>query len=188
MTPPVSSSRERLRSIAVLVALAALTPVSVLLTRAVVNHDPYITYRYARNLASGAGFVYNPGEPVLSTSATLYAPILAAAARLGIEPLHTSLALGALAAFASGALLLRYGTGAARSAAFMLVTYPTSIWSPGEVIDDPRANRLPADLPPGTYHVMIGLYRLETGERLPINGSDQIKLETITIREPSQPH
>ena len=64
--------------------------------------------------------------------------------------------------------------------------YPTSIWSPGEVIDDPHVIRLPAGLPPGTYHVLIGLYRLETGERLPVNGSDQIKLETITIREPSQ--
>jgi len=127
MTPPVSSSRERLRSIAELVALAALTLVSALLSRAVVNDDPYITYRYARNLASGAGFVYNPGEPVLSTSAPLYALILAAAARLGVEPPHASLVLGALAAFATGALLLRHGTGAARSVAFLLVTSPL-IW------------------------------------------------------------
>ena len=30
--------------------------------------DAYITYRYARNLADGAGFVYNPGERVLGTT------------------------------------------------------------------------------------------------------------------------
>lgn len=39
--------------------------------------DPYITYRYARNLADGVGLVYNPGESVLSTTSPLYAVILA---------------------------------------------------------------------------------------------------------------
>ncbi len=43
-----------------------------------VTDDPYITYRYARNLASGVGFVYNAGERVLSTTAPLYAILLAA--------------------------------------------------------------------------------------------------------------
>ncbi len=28
--------------------------------------DPFITFRYARNLRAGLGFVYNPGERVLS--------------------------------------------------------------------------------------------------------------------------
>jgi hypothetical protein len=40
--------------------------------------DAFITYRYAQNLATGHGFVYNPGRPVLSTTAPLYALILAA--------------------------------------------------------------------------------------------------------------
>jgi hypothetical protein len=39
--------------------------------------DSFITYRYARNLAEGAGLVYNPGETVLSTTAPLYAILLA---------------------------------------------------------------------------------------------------------------
>ena len=39
--------------------------------------DPFITYRYAENLASGSGFVYNSGEQVLSTTAPLYAMLLA---------------------------------------------------------------------------------------------------------------
>ena len=42
-----------------------------------VQDDAYITYRYARNIASGAGFVYNDGEPVLGTSTPLYALSLA---------------------------------------------------------------------------------------------------------------
>ncbi len=39
--------------------------------------DAYITFRYARNLAGGAGLVYNAGERVLGTSAPLFAAVLA---------------------------------------------------------------------------------------------------------------
>lgn len=39
--------------------------------------DAYITYRYAENLRSGIGFVYNAGEPVLGTTAPMYAMLLA---------------------------------------------------------------------------------------------------------------
>ncbi len=42
-----------------------------------IQDDAYITYRYARNLATGAGFVYNPGEPVLGTTTPLYTSLLA---------------------------------------------------------------------------------------------------------------
>jgi len=42
--------------------------------------DAYITYRYARNLSSGLGFVYNPGERVLGTTTPLYTLMLAAIA------------------------------------------------------------------------------------------------------------
>jgi hypothetical protein len=38
--------------------------------------DPFITYRYATNLASGLGFVYNPGEHVLSTTTPLFTILL----------------------------------------------------------------------------------------------------------------
>ena len=40
--------------------------------------DAFITYRYARNLAEGIGFVYNPGEWVLGTTTPLYTLLLAA--------------------------------------------------------------------------------------------------------------
>ncbi len=39
--------------------------------------DPFITYRYAQNLSTGNGFVYNPGERMLSTSSPLMTFILA---------------------------------------------------------------------------------------------------------------
>lgn len=40
--------------------------------------DAFITYRYARNIAEGIGFVYNPGEWVLGTTTPLYTLLLAA--------------------------------------------------------------------------------------------------------------
>lgn len=38
--------------------------------------DSYITYRYARNILAGNGFVYNPGEAVLGTTTPLYTLIM----------------------------------------------------------------------------------------------------------------
>ncbi len=68
--------------------------------------DPYITYRYAENLAGGRGFVYNPGERVLSTTTPLFTLLLAAVAWLGIDvPLAASL-IGAFS-LAGGAVFLQ---------------------------------------------------------------------------------
>lgn len=38
--------------------------------------DSYITYRYARNILAGNGFVFNPGERVLGTTTPLYTILL----------------------------------------------------------------------------------------------------------------
>ncbi len=42
--------------------------------------DAYITFRYARNLINGVGFVYNAGERVLGTTTPAYTVLLALAA------------------------------------------------------------------------------------------------------------
>lgn len=53
--------------------------------------------------------------------------------------------------------------------------YPTSFWSPGEWIADERL--IPTEgLPPGTYHLYIGMYLLETGERLPVTDAQGARL------------
>jgi hypothetical protein len=49
--------------------------------------------------------------------------------------------------------------------------YPTHWWEPGEVISDQHVIPLPADLPPGSYRIRLGLYRPDTGERLPLAGA-----------------
>ncbi len=46
-------------------------------------------------------------------------------------------------------------------------SYPTGIWEPGEVIPDEYRFDT-SDLPPGEYQIEIGMYVLETGERLPV--------------------
>jgi 4-amino-4-deoxy-L-arabinose transferase-like glycosyltransferase len=44
--------------------------------------------------------------------------------------------------------------------------YPTRMWAPGEVIIDPHTVVLPADVPPGQYRLLVGMYNLETLVRL----------------------
>lgn len=44
--------------------------------------DAFITFRYARNISQGAGFVYNIDQQVLGTTSPLYALILAGIARM----------------------------------------------------------------------------------------------------------
>jgi hypothetical protein len=80
--------------------------------------DAYVTYRYARNLAHGLGFVFNPGQPaVLGTSTPLYALILALGARLGAPIPALSIVLGTLATAVTLALLVRLAARMGRPAA-----------------------------------------------------------------------
>jgi hypothetical protein len=64
--------------------------------------------------------------------------------------------------------------------------FPTMSWIPDEIIIDGRAISLPSEMPSGTYFVKIGLYDAHASnfERLPVNGSDAVLLETpLTIPE-----
>lgn len=49
--------------------------------------DAYITFRYAHNLASGKGLVFNPGDPTDSASSFLYTILLACIELLGFSNL-----------------------------------------------------------------------------------------------------
>jgi hypothetical protein len=66
--------------------------------------------------------------------------------------------------------------------------YPTSWWGAGEVVAD--RHRLPneviANLPPGSYTLSVGLYNLDTGERLAVWAGDvpqgdQIGLGPVSV-------
>jgi 4-amino-4-deoxy-L-arabinose transferase-like glycosyltransferase len=50
--------------------------------------------------------------------------------------------------------------------------YPTSLWSPGEIISDEMIIWLPDELPAGNYKIIMGLYDFNTNLRLPVGGSN----------------
>ena len=67
---------------------------------------------------------------------------------------------------------------------------PTSGWGEGEQIVDRHGLLLPQSLPAGVYTLHVGMYFLETGERLPVMGSseqssgDSVALEEIRVESP----
>ncbi len=72
--------------------------------------DAYITFRYARNLAEGLGFVYNPGQQVLGTTTPLYTALMSLAWLLGLRDLPSvALVVNSLADVGTTALLYWLG-------------------------------------------------------------------------------
>jgi hypothetical protein len=68
--------------------------------------DAYITFRYARNLAAGLGFVYNPGQHVLGTTTPLYTVLMATFWSFGLHDLASvALVVNALADAGTSVLL-----------------------------------------------------------------------------------
>ncbi len=58
--------------------------------------------------------------------------------------------------------------------------YPTSLWAPGEIVADGRFVSTEG-LPPGTYDLRVGMYLLETGERLPAFDGQGVRLPADAI-------
>ncbi|MEY4374718.1 MAG: hypothetical protein RL760_885, partial [Candidatus Eisenbacteria bacterium] len=69
--------------------------------RAYVTDDTFIHLQYARHLAAGDGFVFNPGEHVYGSTSPLWVMALAAGMAMGVEGLLVSKILGALATLAA---------------------------------------------------------------------------------------
>ncbi len=59
--------------------------------------------------------------------------------------------------------------------------YPTNIWASGDVIDDARTVPLPNDLPAGHYGLLVGLYDLQTGQRMPAFDAQGARLPADAI-------
>jgi hypothetical protein len=61
-------------------------------------------------------------------------------------------------------------------------TYPTTLWLPGEFVQDSYTLSLPPDLPSGEYALRVGMYLSETGARLVTAANrDHTTLEMISI-------
>jgi hypothetical protein len=50
--------------------------------------------------------------------------------------------------------------------------YPTSLWDPGEIVRDECDLAVAPDAPPGEYALTVGLYLVDSGERLPVTTAD----------------
>ena len=108
-------------------------------THRFVQDDAYITFRYARNLASGFGLVWNPGEPPLEGYTNfLWAVLLALAIGTGIDPALASMVMGILCLVATclfthrTALLLSDNARVANLAVFVAGTnYTFSAYATG---------------------------------------------------------
>ena len=65
---------------------------------------------------------------------------------------------------------------------------PTTLWEPGRVVRDEYTIPIDPATPPGDVPLWVGMYRLDTGERLPVrdpNGvpiGDAIPLAVVTVR------
>lgn len=58
---------------------------------------------------------------------------------------------------------------------------PTTGWVPGEMLIDRHGVLLPADLPAGEYTLRVGLYRLDSGERLNVEGDGEPSPDYLTL-------
>ncbi len=95
--------------------------------------DPYITFRYARNLLAGHGFVYNVGQRTLSTTAPLYAILLAGLGYLWPDPSGQGLpalsnALSAASVLGSATLLLTWALRRGQKATGMIAAVLLSLF------------------------------------------------------------
>ena len=65
--------------------------------------------------------------------------------------------------------------------------YPTSFWTPGETIRDPHTLVLGPEAPAGDYRLLVGLYTLDDGVRLPVTdgplaGEDSMWLASLSVQ------
>jgi len=98
--------------------------------------DAFITYRFARNIARGHGFVYNLGEPVLGTTSPLYALWLAVLGKASGHDIPLISHWISIFSLWLGAVVLYYlarpeGVPQAGAVALIFVTNPMLGWSIG---------------------------------------------------------
>lgn len=91
--------------------------------------DSWIHLHFARNLAEGAGFVYNPGQPVSGSTAPLWTLLLAAGAVIAGPSLAMAKTLGAAAAVGAALAVRRAALAFGAPPATALVAALTLTWT-----------------------------------------------------------
>ena len=94
--------------------------------------NAFVTFRYARDIAAGLGFVYNPGQHVLGTGTPLFTLILSLFSVVGIGPVHGAMLVSLVASGFTSVYIyrfaekLRFGR-AAFVPAFVYMLWPRSV-------------------------------------------------------------
>jgi arabinofuranosyltransferase len=91
--------------------------------------DSWIHLHFARNLAEGAGFSYNPGVPVSGSTAPLWTLLLAGAVALWGASVTTAKALGVTCALAAALVVRRAALAWGAPPAAALVAAVALLWS-----------------------------------------------------------
>jgi hypothetical protein len=120
-----------------LVALGATVPLVWLLVRERMVagaagfplDDSWIHLHFARNLAAGAGFAYNPGHPVSGSTAPLWTLVLAAGAAVAGASLWTAKTLGVVSAIAAALVTRRAAIAFGAAPLTALVAAVALLWS-----------------------------------------------------------
>jgi arabinofuranosyltransferase len=120
-----------------LVVLSAAVPLTLLMVaeRRVAGgpglplDDAWIHLHFARNLAEGAGFAYNPGRPVAGSTAPLWTLLLAGGAALAGASVATAKALGVACALGAAVLTRRAARAWGAPPAVAVVAAVSLLWA-----------------------------------------------------------
>ena len=120
-----------------LVLLAAALPLTLLLVRERMIagaagfplDDSWIHLHFARNLAEGVGFAYNPGTPVAGSTAPLWTLLLAASARLVGASLLVAKVVGVALGVGAALLLRRAARACGASSSAAVVSAVALLWA-----------------------------------------------------------
>lgn len=117
-----------MRTRAVLTYLGIVCIILIAVSRDRAYDDPFITYRYAQNVRAGLGFVYNPGQRVLSTTTPLYTLVLASLGLVWSDLPTLSNVIGIVSLMVCGLFVYRLGqaSGNARAGAIGALLFPFS--------------------------------------------------------------
>ena len=159
---------------------ARLRPWLPSVTREEISYDSTGRRALLRSLVvDGRDLPSPPSQPValLGDLVALLEHVASPAARAGealgvrivwlaLEPMATDYTVFLHLRDAGGQTRAQYDGLLARGA------FPTTRWRPGDRVVEQYELALPADLPPGTYRLVAGLYELSTLVRLPARSAD----------------
>ena len=91
--------------------------------------DAWIHLHFARNLAEGLGFVYNPGVPVAGSTAPLWTLLLGLGARVAGASVVLAKTLGAITVVAAGLVTRRAALAWGAAPAAALVAGVALLWT-----------------------------------------------------------